>query len=101
MGGIPISTTDGMSVTTAASLWGDSTSYFSDPDLSRGHPTKPLLQAGDIVQIAGVRGMQEINGRIFRLLSCSAGADSFSMKLGTVDGNVWSGPRWYYLVIRW
>ena len=91
LGGIPISSISGATVTTASSLWGDSTTYFSDPDLSKGEPVKPRLQAGDIVQIAGVRGMQEINGRIFRLISCSDG-NSFSMTLGTVDGAVWSGP---------
>ena len=92
MGGIPISSTDGKSVTTASSLWGDSTTYFSDPNLSKGEPAKPLLQKGDIVQIAGVRGMQEINGRIFRLTSCSDSGTSFTMTLGTVDGQPWSGP---------
>ena len=35
--------------------------------------------------------MQELNGRIFRLMSCSSG-DSFTMQLATVDGKVWSGP---------
>ena len=92
LGGIPIASCDGTTVTTASSLWGDSTTYFANSDTSMGEPAKPKLQAGDIVQIAGVRGMQEINGRIFRLLSCSDGGSSFTMKLGTVDGAVWSGP---------
>ena len=92
LGGIPISSCDGTNITTASTLWGDSTTYFSDPDLSKGEPAKPRLQAGDIVQIAGVRGMQEINGRIFRLKSCSDNGTSFTMTLGTVDGAVWSGP---------
>ena len=92
LGGIPISFTDGKVVTTKSSLWADSTTYFSDPKLSKGDPAKPLLQTGDIVQIAGVRGMQEINGRIFRLLSCGDNGTSFSMELGTADGKVWSGP---------
>jgi hypothetical protein len=92
MGGIPISSTDGKTVTTVSSLWADSTTYFSDSNLSRGEPSKPLLQAGDIVQIAGCRGMQELNGRIFRLLSCSDDGKSFTMELGTADGYVWSGP---------
>ena len=92
MGGIPISFTDGKVVTTKSSLWADDTTYFSDPNLSKGKPAKPLLQTGDIVQIAGVRGMQEINGRIFRLISCGDNGSSFTMELGTVDGKVWSGP---------
>ena len=92
MGGIPISFTDGVIVETKSSLWADDTTYFNDPELSKGKPTKPLLQAGDIVQIAGVRGMQEINGRIFRLLDCADNGSSFSMELGTVNGQVWAGP---------
>ena len=97
MGGIPIDTTDGMIVSTKASLWGDSTTYFSDPNLSRGEPAKPLLQKGDIVQIAGVRGMQEINGRIFRVLDIVEGDSTFTIELGTMDGKVWSGPG----LIKW
>ena len=92
MGGIPIEFTDGKVVTTKSSLWADDTTYFNDPGLSKGKPAKPLLQTGDIVQIAGVRGMQEINGRIFRLIACGDNGSSFSMELGTVDGKVWSGP---------
>jgi len=92
MGGIPIETTDGVSVTTKSSLWADDTTYFNDPGLSKGKPAKPLLQAGDIVQVAGVRGMQEINGRIYRLTSCSDNGTSFTMTLGTVNGQVWAGP---------
>ena len=92
MGGIPIEFTDGKVVTTKSSLWADDTTYFNDPGLSKGKPAKPLFQTGDIVQIAGVRGMQEINGRIFRLIACGDNGSSFSMELGTVDGKVWSGP---------
>jgi len=92
MGGIPIEFTDGVLVTTKSSLWADSTTYFSDPNLSRGEPAKPLLQAGDIVQIAGCRGIQEINGRIFRVMSCSDNGTFFDITLGTMDGKVWSGP---------
>ena len=92
LGGIPISFTDGVLVETKSSLWADGTTYFSDPDISKGEPAKPLLQKGDIVQIAGVRGMQEVNGRIFRLIDCADNGTSFSMMLSTVDGKVWSGP---------
>ena len=45
-----------------------------------GANTKPEIAAGDIVQIAGVRGMQEINGRVFEAISAS-GTDSLSNKL--------------------
>ena len=92
MGGIPIIFTDGMEVTTASSLWADGTTYFSDPNLSKGEPAKPLLQKGDIVQIAGVRGLQEVNGRIFRVMDCADSGTQFTIKLGTADGKVWSGP---------
>jgi len=92
MGGIPIESCDGKTVTTKSSLWADKTTYFSDPGLSRGEPAKPLIQKGDIVQITGVRGMQEINGRVFRLIGCEDKDGSFTMKLGTKDGKVWSGP---------
>jgi hypothetical protein len=97
MGGIPITKCDGKIVETAKSLWNDSTTYFSDPNLSRGEPAKPLLQKGDIVQIAGVRGMQEINGRIFRVLGIVEGESTFAIELGTMDGYVWSGPG----LIKW
>jgi hypothetical protein len=92
MGGIPILKTDGMVVETKSSLWADATTYFSDPNLSRGEPAKPLLQIGDIVQIAGVRGLQEVNGRIFRVMDCADNGTFFTIKLGTADGKVWSGP---------
>ena len=92
MGGIPIDFTDGMVVETKSSLWADGTTYFSDPNLSRGEPAKPLLQKGDIVQIAGVRGLQEVNGRIFRVMDCVDSGTKFTIKLGTADGKVWSGP---------
>ena len=92
LGGIPIEFTDGVVVKTKSSLWADSTTYFNDPNLCKGEPAKPLLQEGDIVQIAGVRGMQEINGRIFRLGTCSDDGTSFTMELWTADGTVWSGP---------
>ncbi len=91
-GGIPIQFTDGQNVTTNSRLWDDGTTYFAETKLAKGEPSKPHLQTGDIVQIAGVRGMQEVNGRIFRLLECSDNGESFSMILGTMDGKVWSGP---------
>ena len=72
-------------------MWGD-TSYFATAERSTGNPAKPTLQAGDIVQIAGVRGMQEVNGRIFRCISCSDSGGAFTMTLGTVDGSAWAGP---------
>ena len=100
MGGIPIDFTDGMIVETKPSLWGDSTTYFSDPNLSKGEPAKPLLQKGDIVQIAGVRGLQEVNGRIFRVMACGDDGKKFSIVLGTMDGKVWSGPgmiKWWHV----
>ena len=93
MGGIPISFIDPttLSVITQSKLWGD-TSYFATAEKSTGNPAKPKLQAGDIVQIAGVRGMQEVNGRIFRCISCSDSGGAFTMTLGTVDGSAWAGP---------
>jgi len=92
MGGIPIMKCDGKIVETAKSLWNDDTTYFSDPNLSRGEPAKPLLQVGDIVQVAGVRGMQEINGRIFRVIGIKETESMYAVELGTTDGYVWSGP---------
>jgi len=93
MGGIPISGIDNtfLKVTTQSKLWGD-TSYFATAERSTGNPAIPTLQAGDIVQLAGVRGMQEVNGRIFRCMSCSESDGTFTMELGTVNGSVWAGP---------
>ena len=93
MGGIPISAIDPIKliVTTQSKLWGD-TSYFATAEKSTGNPAKPKLQAGDIVQIAGVRGMQEVNGRIFRCISCSDSGGTFTMTLGTLNGSAWAGP---------
>ena len=93
MGGIPISSIDPtfLIVTTQSKLWGD-TSYFATAAKSTGNPAKPKLQAGDIVQIAGVRGMQEVNGRIFRCISCSDSGGTFTMTLGTLNGSAWAGP---------
>ena len=93
MGGIPISSIDPtfLIVTTQSKLWGD-TSYFATAAKSTGNPAKPKLQAGDIVQIAGVRGMQEVNGRFFRCISCSDSGGTFTMTLGTLNGSAWAGP---------
>ena len=90
MGGIPISGIDPITliVTLNTSLWGD-TSYFASADTGVGKPAKPKLTAGDIVQLAGVRGMEEVNGRIFRVI---AGGISGSLTLGTINGGVWTGP---------
>ena len=83
MGGVPITAIDPLTliVTTDSSFFGSATE-------SKNKPTKPKLQVGDIVQLAGVRGMQEVNGRIYRVTAGGIG----SMTLGTLDGAVWSGP---------
>ena len=84
MGGIPITKVSGNSVTTQSG-------FFAAANKSMGANAKPEISAGDIIQIAGVRGMQEINGGVFEALSVS-GTDSLTITLGSADGTVWTGP---------
>ena len=84
MGGIPITGISSNIVTTKAG-------FFTTSKTSTGANAKPEIAKGDIVQIAGVRGMQEINGRVFEVLAVS-GTDSLEIHLGTVDGTAWTGP---------
>ena len=84
MGGIPITGISGNIVTTKSG-------FFTTAATSMGANTKPAIAAGDIVQVAGVRGMQEINGRVFKAISAS-GTDSLSVALGSADGTAWTGP---------
>ena len=84
MGGIPIESVSGNTVTTKSG-------FFTTAATSMGANTKPAIAPGDIVQVAGVRGMQEINGRVFKAISAS-GTDSLSVALGSADGTAWTGP---------
>ena len=84
MGGIPISSISGNSVTTQSG-------FFVTAKKSIGANAKPEIATGDIIQISGVRGMQEINGRVFKAISVS-GSDSLTIGLGTADGTAWTGP---------
>ena len=84
MGGIPITGISSNIVTTKAG-------FFTTSKTSTGANAKPEIAAGDIVQIAGVRGMQEINGRVFRVIAVS-GTDSLTIQLGSADGTAWTGP---------
>ena len=84
MGGIPITNISSNIVTTKAG-------FFTTSKTSTGANAKPQIAKGDIVQIAGVRGMQEINGRVFEVLDVS-GTDSLTIQLGTADGTAWTGP---------
>ena len=84
MGGIPITSISGNTVTTQSG-------FFVTAERSIGANAKPEIAKGDIIQIAGVRGMQEVNGRVFEVLSVS-GTDSLTITLGTKDGTVWTGP---------
>jgi len=84
MGGIPITNISSNIVTTKAG-------FFTTSKTSTGANAKPQIASGDIVQIAGVRGMQEINGRVFEVLAVS-GTDDLTIQLGTADGTAWTGP---------
>ena len=48
----------------------------------------------DIIQIAGVRGMAEVNGRVFEVLTVT-GTDALTITIGTADGTAWTGPGRY------
>ena len=84
MGGIPIESISSNTVTTKSG-------FFTTAATSMGANTKPAIAAGDIVQVAGVRGMQEINGRVFKAISAS-GTGSLTVALGSADGTAWTGP---------
>ena len=84
MGGIPIFNILSNSVVTKSG-------FFTTADTGTGANAKPELAAGDFIQIAGVRGMEEVNGRVFQVLSVS-GTDALTITLGTADGTAWSGP---------
>ena len=100
MGGIPIESIEGpkLKVRTASSLWGDGSKYFSYPNTNKNRPYLPAIQKGDIVQIAGCRGMQELNGRVFRIGDMVKGDTALEMSLFTMDGSVYSGPSSHRLV---
>ena len=86
LGGIPIASFDGSALTTQSG-------FFTTADTSMGANARPLnLQSGDIVQIAGCRGLEECNGHVFRAISVGYSGGVFSITLGTVDGKPWSGP---------
>ena len=84
MGGIPIASVSSTGVVTKSG-------FFTTATTGTGANAKPQLAAGDIVQISGCRGMQELNGRVFRVLTVS-GTDALTIGLGTVDGTLWTGP---------
>jgi len=84
MGGIPIESVSGNTVTTKSR-------FFTTASTGTGANAKPQLAAGDIIQIAGVRGMEEVNGRVFQAISVS-GTDTLTISLGTADGTAWAGP---------
>jgi len=91
-GGIPIANIVDNIVTTKSSLFGDSTKYFAQPKESRGKNPKPLIQKGDVISISGVRGAEEYNGRIYRVMAVSDNKTSFDITIGTQDGVPWTGP---------
>ena len=84
MGGIPITSISSNTVTTKSG-------FFTTADTGTGANAKPELAAGDIIQIAGVRGMEEVNGRVFEVITVS-GTDALTITLGTLDGKAWTGP---------
>ena len=84
MGGIPIFNILSNSVVTKSG-------FFTTADTGTGANAKPELASGDFIQIAGVRGMEEVNGRVFQVLSVS-GTDALTITLGTADGTAWTGP---------
>ena len=84
MGGIPIASLTSTGVVTKSG-------FFTGATTGTGKNAKPEIAAGDIVQIAGCRGSQELNGRVFEVISVS-GTDALTFSLGTVDGGLSSGP---------
>ena len=91
-GGIPIKSIKDNVVTTKTSLFGDSTKYFAQPKESRGKNAKPLILVGDVIMISGVRGAEEYNGRLYRVMAVSDNKTNFDITLGTQDGVPWTGP---------
>ena len=88
MGGIPIaSITLGTSTTvsTVANFWTTSVTQT-------GANAKPELAIGDIIMIAGLRGTQELNGRVFKVKNLTDNTSSYTIELGSADGTSWTGP---------
>ena len=83
-GGIPIASLTSTGVQTKAD-------FFTKATTGTGKNAKPEVAAGDIVQIAGCRGSQELNGRVFQVVSVS-GTDALTFSLGSADGGFSSGP---------
>ena len=83
-GGIPIASLTSTGVQTKAD-------FFTKATTGTGKNAKPEVAAGDIVQIAGCRGSQELNGRVFQVVSVS-GTDALTFSLGSADGGLFSGP---------
>ena len=86
LGGIPIASFDGASLTTQSG-------FFTTADTSMGANARPLnLQSGDVVQIAGCRGFEDCNGHVFRAESVGWSGGVFTVALASMGGKTWSGP---------
>ena len=83
-GGIPIASLTSTGVKTKAG-------FFTGATTGTGKNAKPEIAPGDIVQIAGCRGSQELNGRVFEVIDVS-GTDALTFSLGSADGGLFSGP---------
>ena len=93
MGGIPITTVSLGSttkVTTASDFW-------TTPNTETGANAKPELRQGDIIMLAGLRGTQELNSRVFFVKTITDNKTSYTIELGSKDGTAWSGPG----TIKW
>ena len=73
-GGIPIASLTSTGVKTKSG-------FFTGATTGTGKNAKPEVAAGDIVQIAGCRGSQELNGRVFKVVSVS-GTDALTFVIG-------------------
>ena len=88
LGGIPIASVTLGSTTTVSTL----ANFWTTSVTQTGANAKPELAEGDIIMIAGLRGTQELNGRVFKVKTLTDVGPYYSIVLGSADGTAWTGP---------
>ena len=88
MGGIPITSVSLGSTTKITT----SSDFWTGFETETGANAKPELSQGDIIMLAGLRGTQELNGRVFFIKNITDNKTSYTIELGCKDGTAWSGP---------
>ena len=88
MGGIPIASITLGTTTTVSTL----ANFWTTSVTQTGANAKPELAKDDIIMIAGLRGTEELNGRVFTVKSLTDVGPYYTIELGSLDGTAWTGP---------